>query len=511
MDIDNPHEDKESSGHVSPVKENGHLPPVSPDTSGEGFPYAPENFPNPGDNWRWRVGKRVAITGNYYRDRYLYAPKSLKHLLPRNNLGANHGFASKPAVERFIKAEFPDADLNAFFASFSWKIPSKKLLLANGIPDRHTFFIVPCKESPEPSSSDPGPARCKAKNRTCISLSSESDQTTLPSMSCDICCSEPGFCRDCCCILCSKTVDSSHGGYSFIKCEALIGKENSICGHLAHLNCGLRAYTAGTVGGSIGLDAEYYCRRCDSRTELVSHVTKLYETCKSIDSQDEVEKVLNMGVSVLQGSQKTSAKLLLSNIYSALSKLKRGNSLEEIWRGENCLVVPISSNGSNRTLPIKNGSPFPDDLENENLADAAEQIGEPSNESTPFSGQIHYQKLATEITRVLQAMRQAQESEYKMAEERLHAQKNYLHNLYQQLEYEISELREQGLSNGSRGLVKSVSKRKDQIRREYEKLLEMMEVAKGFGRTSKEILREHFSLGLEENHAEVMAFLQKAV
>ncbi|XP_031395993.1 uncharacterized protein LOC116207232 isoform X2 [Punica granatum] len=449
MDIDNPHEDNESSGHVSPVKENGHLPPVSPDTSGEGFPYAPENFPNPGDNWRWRVGKRVAITGNYYRDRYLYAPKSLKHLLPRNNLGANHGFASKPAVERFIKAEFPDADLNAFFASFSWKIPSKKLLLANG------------------------------------------------------------FCRDCCCILCSKTVDSSHGGYSFIKCEALIGKENSICGHLAHLNCGLRAYTAGTVGGSIGLDAEYYCRRCDSRTELVSHVTKLYETCKSIDSQDEVEKVLNMGVSVLQGSQKTSAKLLLSNIYSALSKLKRGNSLEEIWRGENCLVVPISSNGSNRTLPIKNGSPCPDDLENENLADAAEQIGEPSNESTPF--RIHYQKLATEITRVLQAMRQAQESEYKMAEERLHAQKNYLHNLYQQLEYEISELREQGLSNGSSGLVKSVSKRKDQIKREYEKLLEMMEVAKGFGRTSKEILREHFSLGLEENHAEVMAFLQKAV
>lgn len=190
-----------------------------------------------------------------------------------------------------------------------------------GVPDQHTFFTVSHEESPEPSSSDPGSAVCKARNRTCVSIISTSDEPTLSSMPCDICCSEPSFCRDCCCILCSRTVNLSHGGYSFIRCEALIGEEGSICGHVAHLNCGLRSYMTGTVGGSIGLDAEYYCRRCDSRTELVSHVTKLLETCKSIDSPGEVEEVLNMGVSLLRGSQKTSAKLLLSDINTALSKV----------------------------------------------------------------------------------------------------------------------------------------------------------------------------------------------
>ncbi|OWM74276.1 hypothetical protein CDL15_Pgr008590 [Punica granatum] len=300
------------------------------------------------------------------------------------------------------------------------------ILRGSGIPDQHTFFTVPHQESLEPSSSDPGPAGCKAHNGTCISLIPKSGQSTLPSMPCDICCSEPGFCRDCCCILCSKTVDSSHGGYSFIRCEALTGEENSICGHIAHINCGLHTYMAGTVGGSIGLDAEYYCRRCDSRTELVSHVTKLLETCKSIYSRDELEKVLNLGLSILCGSQQTSAKLLMSSIYSALSKLKRGNSLEQIWGGDDTSVVPISCNGSNPTLPIKNGSPCQEDSENNNLAGATKQIREPSNDSNSLSSQIHYQKLDSEITRVLQAMKQAQESEYKMAEERLHAQRYWL-------------------------------------------------------------------------------------
>lgn len=34
-----------------------------------------------------------------------------------------------------------------------------------------------------------------------------------------------------------------------------------ICGHVAHfLEFALRSYMAGTVGRSVGLDAEYYCR-----------------------------------------------------------------------------------------------------------------------------------------------------------------------------------------------------------------------------------------------------------
>lgn len=82
---------------------------------------------------------------------------------------------------------------------------------------------------------------------------------------------------------------------------------------------------AGTVGGSIGLDAEYYCRRCDSRTDLVSHVTKLIHNCESNGSEDDVEKILNVGISVLRGAKRTSAKQLLQHIQSALSKVSEEN------------------------------------------------------------------------------------------------------------------------------------------------------------------------------------------
>lgn len=105
------------------------LRPVSQDESGEGLPYAPENWPNPGDNWTWRVGKRVAITGHFL-DRYLYPPRNIT--LPENSTRRGQGFASKLSVERFIQSEFPNADVDAFFASFSWKIPATKSSFAQG-------------------------------------------------------------------------------------------------------------------------------------------------------------------------------------------------------------------------------------------------------------------------------------------------------------------------------------------------------------------------------------------
>jgi hypothetical protein len=88
-----------------------------PGETGEGLPYAPIDWPNPGDNWEWRVGRRVNSSG-YFQDRFIYPPKSI------------HGkrkkmFASKPALESFIRTKFPSADVDAFFASFTWKIPAK--------------------------------------------------------------------------------------------------------------------------------------------------------------------------------------------------------------------------------------------------------------------------------------------------------------------------------------------------------------------------------------------------
>ncbi|XVF66665.1 hypothetical protein PTKIN_Ptkin10aG0055100 [Pterospermum kingtungense] len=110
---------KGSSDFQPEIKENNnHFPaPVPPCSSGEGLPYAPIDWPNPGDVWGWRVGKRVNSTG-FYNDRFLTVPKGLRM---RNNPKV---FASKPTLERFLQTHFPDADINAFFASFVWKIPA---------------------------------------------------------------------------------------------------------------------------------------------------------------------------------------------------------------------------------------------------------------------------------------------------------------------------------------------------------------------------------------------------
>lgn len=99
------------------------LPPVAPEQSGQGLPYAPENFPNPGDVWSWRTGLRVAVTG-FFKDRYLYPPANICRAVNSGSSRRRITFASKLAVQRFVKESFPDANVQDFFASFSWKIPA---------------------------------------------------------------------------------------------------------------------------------------------------------------------------------------------------------------------------------------------------------------------------------------------------------------------------------------------------------------------------------------------------
>lgn len=456
----------ESNGKSSEV-ENGDLQPVSFDISGEGQPYAPENFPLPGDIWGWKVGKRVAITG-HYQDRYLYLPKRLR--ASEKLTCKKYCFASKRSVGRYIRTKFPNADIDAFFKSFIWKIPSNKLPLVHGIAVRHPFFPVHNEEIAKHSESDPdhGSLRCKARNRMCSSLLEQAEKPVSPSWPCDHCCSEPKFCRDCCCILCWRSVSPASGWCDYIKCEALIDG-NKICGHIAHLDCALQAYMAGMVGGVIGLDAEYYCRRCDVKTGLVPHVTRLLEASKSIDSPDEREKILKLAFSLLRGSQKTSAKTLLKLIESALTKLK---------------CAP------------------PDEISTANVSSAVTDNGNPSlegrhtsaDESIIFHHRTQSVRLDEEIDQVLQSLRKSQELEYRIAEEQLHSQKRYLHNLYQQLEQESSELACKEKSDDFDNLLKVVLNRNNQIKQEVHKLQVMKEVAKGFGKTSRSILREHFGL-----------------
>lgn len=471
--------DEESNGNGE--EENSYnLRPVAPDESGAGLPYAPEDWPNPGDIWTWRVGKRVAITGHYL-DRYLYLPTRL--CLGRKK----SGFASKLAVERYVKEAFPNEDLDAFFNSFSWRIPANPSSL-NGNVRRKIFSPLPSEETAEFSISDTDGVGCRAGNKKCGNLFVQTENTSLPAMPCDICCSEPNFCRDCCCLLCSKTVSSKYGGYSYIKCESVVS-DGHICGHVAHINCALRTYMAGCVGGSIGLDAGYYCRRCDARTDLVPHVTMFLQTCESVDSRDEIKKMLSVAICILRGSQRTDANKLLNRVEAANMKLKCGTSLEDIWKGEEDISAISTAVSLNQNATVE-AADYEDILDDKSSLPDVVPLSSPHRLET--------EKLDEEIDQVLEALKKSQEHEYRIAEERLYAQKKYLQNLYQQLDKEKSELSGHVSNSKADDLLSAVMKRVTQIKHEARKLKEMKEVVNGFGRTSKDILQEHFGLEFEK-------------
>lgn len=455
------------------------LRPVAPAESGEGLPYAPENWPNPGDIWGWKAGKRIHPAG-YFRDRYLYLPAHLRRSdIPGSSSKRRRFFASKQSVERYIQESFPDTDLNAFFASFSWKVPATESACRK---EQHSIAAEDI-EVAEDSSSDcqSDIAVCQARNKNCDSLTSEVEKAQYsPDLPCDLFCNKPGFCHDCCCILCCKTVDSTYGGYSYIKCQAKVG--DYVCGHIAHIYCAIRCYMAGTVGGSIGLDVEYLCRHCDARTDLISHATELLQKCKTIDSRDDIEKILNLGASILRGSKRTIAKELLNRIELAISKLHCGTLLEDIWKAddeESLQYAGFSDDGSEMKVAV-NESP------SEVIA------GTENNDYVP-----DFSKLEDEIHQVLQGLQKSQALEYSMAEEILQGKKGYLRNLYQQLDREKSEWACQDLSH-SNVLLDAVNKRMEQIRQEIIKFEDMKKVAKGFGRTSKDVLKAHFGVETAE-------------
>ncbi|KAM7256786.1 hypothetical protein ACFE04_012527 [Oxalis oulophora] len=444
---------------------------VQPNDSGEGLPYAPVNWPNPGDNWRWKVTNRVTTHG-YYVDRFLYPPKRLSGRAPR--------FRSKRSVEQFITDHFPHADKEAFFNSFTWKIPAINTPSLNNGDLRS-------EEVSEHSAATDG-VRCKAGNKACNSLMIRTENHSLQTMACDICCSEPGFCQDCSCILCCKTVNTDYGGYSYIRCEAAF-QGNHICGHVAHLNCALQAYMAGTVGGNIGLDAEYYCRRCDSRKDLISHVLKLLQVCKFIDSREDIEKILNVGVCILRGSKKTSAKRLLSRIEWSIIKLKCEAALEDIWNAEEDHVAN-----------------FMDVADNTNEAMESTNDQDPSNgvsDLLPDLKAIHdyqdeYQRIDYEIDLVLQNLKRSQEAEFKIAQDRLCGRLRYLKTLLEQLEKERAELARRPPDTRSDALLNTVLDREEQVKREIVSLREMATIRSGFGNTSKAVLSQHFGMNVDD-------------
>ncbi|CAJ1971708.1 unnamed protein product [Sphenostylis stenocarpa] len=112
-----------------------HLPPVPPEVYGEGYPYAPENWPERGDIWRWRTGRRIVRNGMYFQDRYLYLPDRLLRAWKEEKNASESApcssktrkkyiFASKVAVKNYIRTFFPATDPEAVFSTFYWKIPA---------------------------------------------------------------------------------------------------------------------------------------------------------------------------------------------------------------------------------------------------------------------------------------------------------------------------------------------------------------------------------------------------
>ncbi|KAL6343424.1 hypothetical protein AAG906_024789 [Vitis piasezkii] len=88
-------EPHESNGSTAGIKDNGlHLYPVPLQASGQGLPYAPIDWPCPGDVCGWKVGEE-----------YLYLPSRF----------SKKSFSSKVALEQHVRKEFPDTDIDNFF------------------------------------------------------------------------------------------------------------------------------------------------------------------------------------------------------------------------------------------------------------------------------------------------------------------------------------------------------------------------------------------------------------
>ncbi|MCL7038425.1 hypothetical protein MKW94_001198 [Papaver nudicaule] len=477
------------------------LRPVGLGESGEGMPYAPENWPRHGDNWKWRVGRRTLING-YMWDRFLIPPNRL--LKPQKAGQRKVAFPSIQGVVKFLQQEIPNADVDAFFKSFCWKIPSNEY---DWQKDQLLYPVIPltgesAKVEHSGHESNISTTGCKAQNGMC-SDQQETRSNSLPDMDCDICCSEVGFCRYCCCILCSNVIDWIHGGYSFIRCEAKQGEEY-VCGHAAHLDCALRSYMAGKVGGTIGLDVEYYCRRCDKITDLIPHVSRLLQTCQSLNSPDEIEKILKLGLSIVRGSQRAGAVNLLNSIELALRKQKSGVYLDEIWNMNGNMSHPPGAEPhmeSERPL-VENmevsAGPYPSNVDASELK-VHKSYQEPLYITSDH--QVESLKLEKEVEQVLQELKKSQQVEYETAKAKLYAKKQVILDLYQKLDAEKSKLDNRSLSNKNADmdtLLSGILNRVNEIKRELISLKDMIQIAKGFGRTPTSILKEHFGLQIAD-------------
>ncbi|KAK6786926.1 hypothetical protein RDI58_015451 [Solanum bulbocastanum] len=99
----------EYNGSASRINDIGlQVYPVSEYDSGEGLPYSPVDWPNAGDKWGWRAGKKATGLGTY-KDKYLHLPKRFQALKD----GKKYVFRSKISVKKYLQSEYLDIDFDS--------------------------------------------------------------------------------------------------------------------------------------------------------------------------------------------------------------------------------------------------------------------------------------------------------------------------------------------------------------------------------------------------------------
>ncbi|KAJ7552557.1 hypothetical protein O6H91_06G060300 [Diphasiastrum complanatum] len=175
--------------------------------------------------------------------------------------------------------------------------------------------------------------RCRAENTNCgLETGKSVFQGPLKCLRCELCCEEPGFCRECTCLLCCKALKPSLEENFTIRCLHRISQAG-ICGHAAHLHCALDSQMAGVVKLR-GIDMEYLCRRCDKKTDLKDVISHLIEGMTKVTVKPCAEKMLKLALRTIQGSQRggRETKMLESTAHWALDKIKKGEDIQTLFK-----------------------------------------------------------------------------------------------------------------------------------------------------------------------------------
>ncbi|KAJ7570799.1 hypothetical protein O6H91_01G135600 [Diphasiastrum complanatum] len=175
--------------------------------------------------------------------------------------------------------------------------------------------------------------RCQAENPECgLETGTSIFNGSLKCIKCDVCCAEPGFCRECKCVLCGKVIKTFSKDNFIFRCHQRIS-EAGVCGHASHMDCALNAKMAEVVA-HCGIDMEYLCRRCDKKTDLKGLVTHMLadlgvQNMRSYAQSNLIPTLWNdQGTLCDDNATGISETLVLR----ALEKIQSGEDIREVLR-----------------------------------------------------------------------------------------------------------------------------------------------------------------------------------